>query len=70
MVAELNLWLAPFFGKSLRLAYDHDSIPALSPKREAAWAKICTADFLTINEKRQAVGYSPIEGGYCLGGQA
>lgn len=67
LVAELNLWLAPFFGKYLRLSYDHDSIAALSPKREAAWAKVSTADFLTINEKRQAVGYSPIEGGDCLG---
>ncbi|MCX7344106.1 MAG: phage portal protein [Proteobacteria bacterium] len=63
LVAEFNLWLTPFFGANLRLGYDHDGIPALSPKREAAWAKICASDFLTINEKRQAVGYSPIEGG-------
>jgi HK97 family phage portal protein len=70
LVAELNLWLAPFFGKSLRLAYDPDGIAALAPKREAAWTKVRTADFLTINEKRQAVGYSPIEGGDCLGAQA
>lgn len=66
LVAEMNLWLTQFFGKDLRLGYDHDSIAALSPKREAAWAKVCTADFLTINEKRQAVGYSPIAGGDCL----
>lgn len=63
LVAEFNLWLTPFFGANLSLGYDQDSIPALSPKREAAWAKICSADFLTINEKRQAVGYSPISGG-------
>ncbi len=63
MVAEFNLWLTPFFGDNLRLSYDTDSIPALAPRREAAWAKITDADFLTINEKRQAVGYGPIEGG-------
>jgi HK97 family phage portal protein len=63
LVAEMNLWLTPFFGQNLRLGYDHDSIAALSPKREAAWEKVCTASFLTINEKRQAVGYSPIAGG-------
>jgi len=63
LVAEMNLWLAPFFGDDLRLGYDHDSIAALSPKREATWAKISTANFLTINEKRHAVGYSPIEDG-------
>ena len=66
LVAELNLWLAPMFGPDLRLGYDQDSIAALSPKREAAWAKICAADFLTINEKRQAVGYSPIAHGDSL----
>lgn len=63
IVAEFNLWLVPFFGDNLRLGYDTDSIPALAPRREAAWAKITNADFLTINEKRQAVGYGPIEGG-------
>jgi HK97 family phage portal protein len=62
-VAEFNLWLVPFFGDNLRLGYDTDSIPALAPRREAAWAKITNADFLTINEKRQAVGYGPIKGG-------
>ena len=61
-VAEFNLWLAPYFEDDLRLSYDTDSIPALAPKREAAWAKIIAADFLTINEKRQAVGYTPLDG--------
>jgi len=63
LVAEFNLWLTPFYGDNLRLGYDIDGIAALSPKREATWAKICGSDFLTINEKRQAVGYSPIDGG-------
>lgn len=66
LVAEMNLWLTPYFGEGLRLGYDHDSIAALSPKRETTWAKIATADFLTINEKRHAVGYSPIVGGDIL----
>ncbi len=64
LVAEFNLWLSPYFGENLRLGYDIDSIPALSPKREAVWNKIMKADFLTVNEKRQAVGYGPLpEGG-------
>jgi HK97 family phage portal protein len=63
MVAEFNLWLTPLFGSDLKLGYDHDNIPALASKREAAWDKIAGAHFLTINEKRQAVGYSPIAGG-------
>jgi HK97 family phage portal protein len=67
ITAELNLWLLPQFSENLRLAYDLDSIPALAPRREAAWAKIASADFLTINEKRQAVGYSPVSDGDRLG---
>jgi phage portal protein BeeE len=39
-----------------------DSIPALSLKREAVWARVQNADFLTTDEKREAVGYSPLGG--------
>lgn len=66
IVAEFNLWLTPYFGYDLKLSYDHDGIPALAPKRESTWAKISQAEFLTINEKRQALGYSPIDGGDVL----
>ncbi len=66
LMSEFNLWLTPYFGENLRLTYDSDSIPALSPRREAIWAKISEANFLTINEKRQAVGYSPLPGGDTL----
>jgi HK97 family phage portal protein len=63
---ELNLWLVPQFGNALRLSYDIDAIPALAPRREDAWAKVAQATFLTINEKRQAVGYEPISDGDVL----
>lgn len=62
-VAEFNLWLAPFFEQGLYLSYNTDAIPALAQRREAVWSKITAANFLTINEKRQAVGYGPIAGG-------
>lgn len=65
---ELNLWLCKQFGEGLRLAYDIDAIPALAPRREAAWAKIAGADFLTLNEKRKAVGYGPVENGDVVAG--
>lgn len=68
IVAEFNLWLPSFYGQNVRLSYDHDAIPALAPRREAAWQKVTQAHFLTINEKRQAVGYSPIPGGDVLDG--
>jgi HK97 family phage portal protein len=62
LVAEFNLWLQPYFGHDLRLGYDLDGIQALAPKREAMWQKIAAADFLTEDEKRQAVGYGPRPG--------
>lgn len=60
LVAEFNLWLAPFFDRNLLLSYDSDAIPALAPRREAHWAKITAANFLTVNEKRMALGYTPL----------
>lgn len=63
LIAEFNLWLCPSFEEGLALSYNADAIPALAPRREAVWAKIGQANFLTINEKRQAVGYGPVAGG-------
>jgi HK97 family phage portal protein len=65
---NLNNWLAPRFGESLRLSYDKDEISALSPRREETWARIAASDFLTANEKRAALGYGPIAGGDALAG--
>jgi HK97 family phage portal protein len=63
IVAEFNLWLSPAFEEGLTLTYNIDAIPALAPRREAAWSKVAAANFLTLNEKRQAVGYGPVAGG-------
>ncbi len=60
---ELNQWLVPFFGENLSLEYDTESVPALAPKREALWGKIEQASFLTVNEKRELVGYPPLPEG-------
>jgi len=40
-----------------RLAHDLDQVEALAADREALWARVGKADFLTDDEKRQAVGY-------------
>lgn len=63
---ELNRWLVPQFGDNLCLEYDADEIPALEPRRREKWETVKTADFLTVNEKRMAVGYEPIDGGDML----
>ncbi len=60
---EFNAWLAPMFDDALRLDLDLDEVPALSLRRERRWDMLRRADFLTINEKRAAVGYAPITEG-------
>jgi HK97 family phage portal protein len=65
--ASLTRWLSPKFGEALRIDYDIDAVPALAEAREATWEKLTAASFLTLNEKRAAAGYGPIEGGDALG---
>jgi HK97 family phage portal protein len=57
----LTNWLRPAFGKDVRLGFDSDAIEALSTEREALWARVGAADFITRDEKRAAVGYAPLE---------
>src|SRR5690606_9987466 len=65
--AALSQWLAPAYGGALRLAVDADRIEALSADRAALWARVTAAPFLTLNEKRIATGYAPVEGGDAFG---
>lgn len=58
---ELNNWLAPKFGSDVRLDYDRNAIEALAPRREKIWKRVQEADFMTINEKRAALGLSELE---------
>lgn len=60
---ELNAWLAPLFDDDLELDVDLDDVPALALRRESLWTRLQAADFLSVNEKRQAAGFGPIEAG-------
>ena len=72
----LSGWLAPAFADdgagragdapSLELRPDLDAVEALSTEREALWERVRRSDFLTVNEKRAAVGYGAIDGGDTL----
>lgn len=55
--AHLAAWLGPAFGGGLRLEPDLDAIEALATEREALWRRVASADFLSQEEKRTAVGY-------------
>jgi len=57
----LTGWLAPAFGPALELKPALDRIEALSAERAMLWERLQKADFLTIDEKRAAAGYGPLE---------
>jgi HK97 family phage portal protein len=59
----LSQWLSQPYGANLRLAPDTDRIEALADDRAALWKRVSEAEFLTLNEKRIATGYSPVEDG-------
>ena len=63
LAKALAAWLGPAYGGELRLDFDTDAVDALAADREALWGRVAAADFLTVNEKRAAVGYEPVEGG-------
>jgi HK97 family phage portal protein len=63
IASALTQWLAPSFGAGLSLAVDTDRIEALSGDRAALWERVTKAPFLTVNEKRAAVGYGAVAGG-------
>ncbi|MEZ5841419.1 MAG: phage portal protein [Hyphomicrobiales bacterium] len=63
LAAAFGAWLTPAFGAGFRLAFDADASEALAADREALWSRVQAADFLTLNEKRAAIGYGPLEGG-------
>ncbi len=63
VIAAFDHWLTPLFDDSLNLDFDMDDISALTARRDSQWDKLQRVDFLTVNEKRAAVGYGPVEGG-------
>lgn len=60
VMEEFSRWLAPFYGEEVQFTYDMDAIPALAKRREYIWERLKNVDFLTNNEKRAALGYSPM----------
>lgn len=60
---SLSMWLAPAWDDNVVLRPDLNAIPALVPEREALWMRLEKASFLSLNEKRAAVGYGPVDDG-------
>ncbi|WP_170523279.1 phage portal protein [Ruegeria arenilitoris] len=56
VAAALSDWLSGFTGEDLLLKPDLDQVPALAAERDAQWARVANADFLTDAEKRALLG--------------
>ena len=56
VTAALSAWLGGFTGEAVELKPDLDQVPALSVEREAQWARVTQADFLSTAEKRRLLG--------------
>ncbi|MEP1767680.1 MAG: phage portal protein [Sulfitobacter sp.] len=56
VAAAVSHWLSGFSGEAVELKPDLDQVPALSAERDAQWARVAGADFLTDAEKRSLLG--------------
>ncbi len=56
VAAALSDWLSGLAGEALELKPDLDQVPALAAERDAQWARVVQADFLTAAEKRALLG--------------
>lgn len=62
----LSAWLSNWYNEDLIVDFDREAISVLTERRENLWAKIASANFMTINEKRALIGLEPIAGGDTL----
>lgn len=53
---SLTAWLEPAFGPAT-LEPDLDAVEVLAAERESLWRRVQAAEFLSVAEKREAVGY-------------
>lgn len=61
VVDALNHKLAPLFGDALVIGYDKDKINALQEDTDAKFKRMAEVkDMLTINERREALGYEAL----------
>lgn len=63
VAASLSEWLSGFAGEALALKPDLDQVPALAAERDAQWARVTAADFLSPAEKRAILGLPPLAEG-------
>jgi len=62
VLAAVSAFLSEHLGERVELRPDLDNIPALAAERDAAWARVAAADFLSAAEKRAVLGLPPMDG--------
>lgn len=60
---RLNQWLGYLFGEPIQIICERDKIEALMLHREKIWDRANTIQCLTLNEKRELLGYAPLPNG-------
>ena len=64
--SDFNEWLAPAFGEDIRVAYDFESVPAMTERRRRIYENVTSAvreGIISRNEARERLGLEPITGG-------
>ena len=57
--SALSLWLSEGFEDAVEVSCDLETVPALAEEREAMWARVSGATFLSDAEKREMLGLQP-----------
>jgi len=61
-VSELTRWLMPAFEvEGYEICYNTEDIEALEPQRKERRTELLDTEVLTLNEKREVIGYEPID---------
>ena len=63
LLEEINRWLPALFKDDVFLWFDEEQITALEPRRKEKSDRLNASGFMTINEKRDAMGMEPVDGG-------
>lgn len=61
IITEFNNWLSPLYGDGIEIKPNWQDEPAFQGQKEKIWSSVQSADWMTINEKREATGFSRVE---------
>ncbi len=60
---QLSMWLRKHYSPNIMLDYDLNAVEWLAKEKGAEWQRIANAHFLTLNEKRELLGFPAMKGG-------